>query len=39
MPVGVLYSYLHGRTHALSRIEEERLASAVDVDPDDLYRV
>jgi len=39
MPVGILYSYLHGRTHALSRAEEERLASAVNVDPDDLYRV
>jgi cyclic pyranopterin phosphate synthase len=38
LPVGVLYSYLHGRTHALSRLEEERLARATNVEPEDLYR-
>lgn len=38
LPVGVLYSYLHGRTHALSRAEEAKLAEAVNVDPEDLYR-
>lgn len=38
LPVAVLYSFLHGRTHALSKAEEERLARAQRVDPDDLYR-
>jgi hypothetical protein len=38
MPVGVLYSFLHGRSHALSRAEEQKLAQAAGVDPEDLYR-
>jgi hypothetical protein len=38
MPVGVLYSFLHGRSHALSKAEEQKLAQAAGVDPEDLYR-
>lgn len=38
MPVGVLYSFLHGRSHALSRAEEQKLAQAAGVDPEDLYK-
>jgi cyclic pyranopterin phosphate synthase len=38
LPVGVIYSFLHGRTHALSRAEEQKLADAVGVAADDLYR-
>lgn len=38
MPVGVLYSFLHGRSHTLSRAEEQKLAQAAGVDPEDLYR-
>ena len=36
--VGVIYSFLHGRTPALTKGEEEKLATAVDVAPEDLYR-
>ena len=38
LSVGVLYSFLHGRSHALSRAEEQKLALAAGVDPEDLYR-
>jgi predicted transcriptional regulator len=38
LAVGVLYSFLHGRTHSLTRGEEQKLASAINVDPEDLYR-
>jgi cyclic pyranopterin phosphate synthase len=38
LAVGVLYSFLHGRTHSLTRGEEQKLASAISVDPEDLYR-
>jgi len=37
LPVGVLYSFLHGRTHALSKAEEQKLSDAVGVSPEDLY--
>lgn len=37
LPVGVLYSFLHGRTHALSKAEEQKLCDAVGVSPEDLY--
>jgi cyclic pyranopterin phosphate synthase len=37
LPVGVLYSFLHGRTHALTKAEELKLSNAVHVSPDDLY--
>lgn len=36
--VGVIFSFLHGRTHALAKAEEEKLAAAAGVAPDDLYR-
>jgi hypothetical protein len=36
--VGVIYSFLHGRTHALTRHEEQKLAEAAGVSPEDLYR-
>ncbi len=36
--VGVIYSFLHGRTHSLSKSEEQKLAGAAKVDPEDLYR-
>jgi cyclic pyranopterin phosphate synthase len=35
--VGVIYSFLHGRTHALTKAEEAKLADAAGVSPDDLY--
>jgi cyclic pyranopterin monophosphate synthase len=35
--VGVIYSFLHGRTHALTKSEEAKLAEAAGVAPDDLY--
>jgi cyclic pyranopterin monophosphate synthase len=35
--VGVIYSFLHGRTHTLTKNEESKLAEAVGVTPDDLY--
>ena len=38
LAVGAIYSFLHGRTHALTKAEEEKLARAADVAPDDLYR-
>lgn len=37
LPVGVLYSFLHGRTHTLTKGEEQKLSSAVGVAPEDLY--
>lgn len=36
--VGVIYSFLHGRTHALTKGEEQKLADAAGVAPEDLYR-
>lgn len=36
--VGVIYSFLHGRTHALTKAEEQKLADAAGVAPEDLYR-
>jgi hypothetical protein len=38
LPVGAIYSFLHGRSHALTKAEEEKLARAADVAPEDLYR-
>ena len=38
LPVGAIYSFLHGRTHTLTKAEEEKLARAADVSPEDLYR-
>jgi cyclic pyranopterin monophosphate synthase len=38
LPVGAIYSFLHGRSHTLTKAEEEKLARAADVSPDDLYR-
>jgi cyclic pyranopterin phosphate synthase len=35
--VGVIYSFLHGRTPALTKSEEAKLAEAAGVSPDDLY--
>ena len=35
--VGVIYSFLHGRTHTLTKNEESKLASAAGVSPEDLY--
>jgi len=35
--VGVIYSFLHGRSHALTKTEEAKLADAAGVQPDDLY--
>lgn len=37
LPVGVLYSFLHGRTHALTKAEEQKLCDAAGVSPEDLY--
>ena len=37
VPVGVIYSFLHGRTHTLTKAEEAKLADAAGVSPDDLY--
>jgi|CXWL01.1.fsa_nt_gi cyclic pyranopterin phosphate synthase len=36
--VGVIYSFLHGRTPTLTKAEEEKLATAAGVAPEDLYR-
>lgn len=36
--VGVIYSFLHGRTHTLTKSEEQKLADAAGVSPEDLYR-
>jgi hypothetical protein len=38
VPVGVIYSFLHGRTHTLTKAEETKLAEAAGVSPEDLYR-
>jgi hypothetical protein len=35
--VGVIYSFLHGRTHTLTKNEETKLAEAAGVSPEDLY--
>jgi len=35
--VGVIYSFLHGRSHALTKSEEAKLAEAAGVAPGDLY--
>ncbi|MBL8781960.1 MAG: cyclic pyranopterin monophosphate synthase MoaC [Alphaproteobacteria bacterium] len=37
VPVGVIYSFLHGRSHTLTKNEEAKLADAAGVSPDDLY--
>jgi cyclic pyranopterin phosphate synthase len=36
--VGVVFSFLHGRTPALTKAEEQKLADAAGVAPEDLYR-
>jgi xanthosine utilization system XapX-like protein len=36
--VGVIFSFLHGRTPSLTKVEEEKLAAAVGAAPEDLYR-
>ena len=36
--VGVIFSFLHGRTHTLTKAEEQKLADAAGVAPEDLYR-
>jgi cyclic pyranopterin phosphate synthase len=36
--VGVIFSFLHGRTHTLTKAEETKLAEAAGVTPEDLYR-
>jgi cyclic pyranopterin phosphate synthase len=36
--VGVIFSFLHGRTVRLTKSEEEKLAGAAGVAPEDLYR-
>jgi cyclic pyranopterin phosphate synthase len=36
--VGVIFSFLHGRTPALTKAEEEKLAAAAGVAAEDLYR-
>lgn len=38
VPVGAIFSFLHGRTHTLTKAEEERLAHTLGVSPEDLYR-
>lgn len=38
LAVGVLYSFLHGRTHTLTKAEEQKLSLAAGVSPEDLYR-
>lgn len=38
LAVGVIYSFLHGRTHTLTKAEEQKLADAAGVAPEDLYR-
>lgn len=37
VPVGVIYSFLHGRSHTLTKNEEAKLAEAAGVSPEDLY--
>jgi cyclic pyranopterin phosphate synthase len=36
--VGVIYSFLHGRSPSLTKAEEEKLASSANVAVEDLYR-
>ncbi|NOT40075.1 MAG: cyclic pyranopterin monophosphate synthase MoaC [Alphaproteobacteria bacterium] len=36
--VGLIFSFLHGRTPMLTKAEEEKLAAAAEVAPEDLYR-
>lgn len=36
--VGVIYSFLHGRSPSLTKVEEEKLASSARVAVEDLYR-
>lgn len=38
LPVGVIYSFLHGRTPSLTKAEEEKLAASAKVAVEDLYR-
>ena len=38
LPVGVIYSFLHGRTPSLTKTEEEKLAASAKVAVEDLYR-
>ncbi len=38
LAVGAIYSFLHGRTQSLTKTEEEKLARAAGVAPEDLYR-
>jgi len=38
LSVGVIYSFLHGRSHALTKAEEQKLADAAGVSIEDLYR-
>ena len=38
LAVGVIYSFLHGRTPSLTKAEEEKLATSAKVDVEDLYR-
>ncbi len=38
LPVGAIYSFLHGRTPSLNKTEEEKLAASAKVDVQDLYR-
>lgn len=37
LPLGVLYGFLHGRTHALTKSDEQKLSDAIGVSPEDLY--
>jgi len=38
LPVGAIYSFLHGRTLSLTKAEEEKLATSAKVAVEDLYR-
>jgi predicted transcriptional regulator len=38
LPVGAIYSFLHGRSPSLTKAEEEKLARSAHVDIEDLYR-
>jgi hypothetical protein len=38
LAVGVIYSFLHGRTPSLTKAEEEKLATSAKVAVEDLYR-
>jgi cyclic pyranopterin phosphate synthase len=38
LPVGAIYSFLHGRSARLTKAEEEKLAASAKVDVEDLYR-